>query len=417
MTIEIAPSPLQTAVAPPRDEAAPDKTRTDAGAPPPGRSFDEVLGEHDVPEPVAVRPRGRPVGGNALLGDALADARGTPALQPPGDDAVQALPDEGVLDPAQLLAQGLVVSPPAPQPPWAPQAAGAGEPGAAPGAGGGARGVRPVWLSDGSAAAPSAAGTVAHAAGNAVRGGKAAWEAANQAAQVAQATQTGSVSVAAAGVPDSASAKAEVPAPVQVWAQTLVSTLARAPEGNTLSWGEHRKASEGSEGAPRVLLSDPSSAAFTSATGQGGAMGVDGVVAAGSGAAADGHAPAQVHYWAGTEVHKAELTLDGVGAGAVEVSIAMQGNEATVAFRSDEAPTREALARASEQLQDAMARQGVVLAGVSVGTSHAGDPSRQGQGQGPKPSGWKIAGVTAATQEAPRAAHMASTGSRLDLYV
>ena len=51
----------------------------------------------------------------------------------------------------------------------------------------------------------------------------------------------------------------------------------------------------------------------------------------------------QVTYWISQDVQSAELTLDGMGASPVEVSISMQGNEAHITFRSDDAATREVL--------------------------------------------------------------------------
>lgn len=80
----------------------------------------------------------------------------------------------------------------------------------------------------------------------------------------------------------------------------------------------------------------------------------------------------QVTYWISQDVQNAEMTLDGLGKEAVEVSIRMHGNEAHVAFRTDEVDTRGVLEGAAAHLKDMLQREGLVLSGVSVGTSGAG---------------------------------------------
>ena len=81
----------------------------------------------------------------------------------------------------------------------------------------------------------------------------------------------------------------------------------------------------------------------------------------------------QVSYWVSQNVQNAELKLDGLGQNPVEVSISLQGNEAQISFRSDEAATRGLLESAGAHLKDMLLREGVVLSGVSVGTSGSGD--------------------------------------------
>lgn len=77
----------------------------------------------------------------------------------------------------------------------------------------------------------------------------------------------------------------------------------------------------------------------------------------------------QVTYWVNQELQNAELTLDGAGHDPIEVSISLQGNEANVAFRSDQAATREILEGAVSHLKEMLAHHGLSLAGVSVGSS------------------------------------------------
>jgi flagellar hook-length control protein FliK len=124
----------------------------------------------------------------------------------------------------------------------------------------------------------------------------------------------------------------------------------------------------------------------------------------------------QVKYWISQDVQNAELQLDGLGENPVEVSISMQGNEAHVAFRTDELQTHSLLEGAGAQLKDMLLREGVVLAGVSVGTSGTND----GRGGERRPrQGTKIAQVMPA-QMAPAAAirrPSGSSGRSVDLFV
>lgn len=85
----------------------------------------------------------------------------------------------------------------------------------------------------------------------------------------------------------------------------------------------------------------------------------------------------KVSYWISNNVQNAEMKLDGIGERPVEVSIRMQGNEAHVAFRTDELQTRAALENASVHLKDMLQREGLVLSGVSVGTAGTGDSGPQ----------------------------------------
>lgn len=145
-------------------------------------------------------------------------------------------------------------------------------------------------------------------------------------------------------------------------------------------------------------------------------MGMDGVVATQSSGAVESYVAEQVTYWISQDVQSAELTLDGMGASPVEVSISMQGNEAQVAFRTDEMHARDAIERAAEQLKDSLQRQGVVLAGMSVGTSHSGDAS--GQGERPRQEG-RQSGLTVlvpALTDSP-ARPKIPQGRALDIFV
>jgi flagellar hook-length control protein FliK len=83
----------------------------------------------------------------------------------------------------------------------------------------------------------------------------------------------------------------------------------------------------------------------------------------------------------------------------------MHGNEAHVAFRTDELQTHSLLEGAGAQLKDMLLREGVVLAGVSVGTSGTNDG--KGGDRRARP-GIRVAQVTAA-QAAPSPATCSSS--------
>lgn len=80
----------------------------------------------------------------------------------------------------------------------------------------------------------------------------------------------------------------------------------------------------------------------------------------------------QVSYWISQGIQNAELTLDGAGGQPVEVSISLSGKEAHVEFRTDQLETRDFLTGAASHLKDMLQREGMVLSGLSVGSSGAG---------------------------------------------
>lgn len=87
-----------------------------------------------------------------------------------------------------------------------------------------------------------------------------------------------------------------------------------------------------------------------------------------------------VSYWASQGVQTAELELEGFGDSPVEVSIVLNGDQAQIDFRTDQAGVRQILEAATAQLKDLLSNQGLQLAGVSVGTSGKG--SEQGSESG-----------------------------------
>ena len=124
----------------------------------------------------------------------------------------------------------------------------------------------------------------------------------------------------------------------------------------------------------------------------------------------------QVTYWISQDVQNAELKLEGIGIDPVQVNITMQGNEAFVSFTTDESQAREALENAREQLTEMMLSQGVILSGVSVGSSGAKDSGAQERNprQGNKQT--LVTSVQSEMQEnKPRPGRI--SGSTLDLFV
>lgn len=124
----------------------------------------------------------------------------------------------------------------------------------------------------------------------------------------------------------------------------------------------------------------------------------------------------KVAYWVSNDVQSAELKLEGLGLEPVEVTIRMQGNEAHVAFRTDELQARAALENASVHLKDLLMREGLVLSGVSVGTAGTGDSGTQErkQRQGVRQAVVAPA-IPALAERGPSSARVA--GSTLDLFV
>ena len=78
----------------------------------------------------------------------------------------------------------------------------------------------------------------------------------------------------------------------------------------------------------------------------------------------------QMAYWATDHLQNAELTLEHDGR-PVEVHVSLDGQQAHVAFRSDQSETRALLDAGTGQLRDLLGQEGLVLSGMSVGSSSA----------------------------------------------
>lgn len=87
----------------------------------------------------------------------------------------------------------------------------------------------------------------------------------------------------------------------------------------------------------------------------------------------------RVAYWVHQKTQSAEMTLDRDGR-AVEVTVALKGDEAHVSFRSDHADARQWLNHSGDQLRDLLQREGLQLTGMSVGTSADGSAGSQRDG-------------------------------------
>lgn len=127
----------------------------------------------------------------------------------------------------------------------------------------------------------------------------------------------------------------------------------------------------------------------------------------------------QVSYWVGRGAQNAELEVEGLGEGPVKVSIELQGQEARVEFRADQAQTRQVLQDAMPHLRELLEREGLVLSGMSVGSSGSergagqSGQGRQGgrQGQAGVPELPAVALAAAANRAAPL------SGRSVDLFV
>lgn len=82
----------------------------------------------------------------------------------------------------------------------------------------------------------------------------------------------------------------------------------------------------------------------------------------------------QISWWLGQKTQGAELTVQGPAGAAVSVSVQVQGNEAHVAFRSEQAHARQLIGDSLAQLEQLLGGSGLVLGQVSVGAGTTGQP-------------------------------------------
>ncbi len=112
-------------------------------------------------------------------------------------------------------------------------------------------------------------------------------------------------------------------------------------------------------------------------------------------ARADAETPT-VSHWGTQHMRHASLRVGGEGADAIDIQLAVKGQEVQVAFQTDNAEARATLREsAGESLADLLQRSGIQLGGVSVGS--------QGQAQGdgshqPRPAGLSTEALGRASQ-------------------
>ena len=139
-------------------------------------------------------------------------------------------------------------------------------------------------------------------------------------------------------------------------------------------------------------------------------------VAAGAALSPESAVAEQVTYWVSQGVQNAQLKLDGFGAEPVEVTISLNGQEAQIDFRTDQPEVRQMLEGALTQLKETLAKEGLVLSGVSVGASGQEGAGAQDRRQRPSTRQATVAtpeaGPTAGLQRASPVA-----GRALDVFV
>jgi flagellar hook-length control protein FliK len=169
------------------------------------------------------------------------------------------------------------------------------------------------------------------------------------------------------------------------------SSIPSGGSGLEGSWGQTSFQSTSNTDAPSVLI-DPSAPSFETTL-------------------AD-----TVSYWVKQGVQNAELKLDGLDGESIAVSIALNGDEANIEFRTDKPETRQALEGAVAHLKDLFSSEGLVLSGVSVGASGQDKAGAQEQGNQPGVRQFAFASAEKApTERLPRVTP--SSGRALDLYV
>ena len=133
---------------------------------------------------------------------------------------------------------------------------------------------------------------------------------------------------------------------------------------------------------------------------------------------AEEHVTDQVAYWVNQKTQNAELTLDRDGQ-PVEVSVSLSGNEAHVTFRSDQSETRDLLDRSMAPLSDLLRSEGLVLSGMSVGTSARDGAGANDAGQSRNRDGARQAQVVSSapvgTDTEPRVG--GATDRAVDVFV
>lgn len=126
----------------------------------------------------------------------------------------------------------------------------------------------------------------------------------------------------------------------------------------------------------------------------------------------------QVSYYVGRGAQSAEMEVEGIDEKPIHVSIDLQGQDARIEFRAEQAQTRQVLQDAMPHLREMLEREGLTLAGMSVG--HSGPQGGQEQA-GQNRSGGRQARVVAEVEGPVAAANAARAalppGRSVDLFV
>ena len=123
-----------------------------------------------------------------------------------------------------------------------------------------------------------------------------------------------------------------------------------------------------------------------------------------------------VSHWVTQGVQNAELKLDGLGSEPVEVRISLHGDEAHIGFRTDQPEIRQLLEGAAAHLKDLLASEGLVLSGVSVGTSGQDGAGAQERRDRPGVRQARLTTTDAPSTESAQRAHHA-VGRAVDIFV
>ena len=125
----------------------------------------------------------------------------------------------------------------------------------------------------------------------------------------------------------------------------------------------------------------------------------------------------QVAFWVRQNIQNAEMTIQHEGQ-AVEVSVSLTGNEAHVAFGSDQAETRSLLDGSVAQLREMLRQEGLSLSGVTVGESGQRQGSEQsGRSHEQGASRKAVAEVPAPSQGRARIGAVQQTDRSVDIFV
>lgn len=122
-------------------------------------------------------------------------------------------------------------------------------------------------------------------------------------------------------------------------------------------------------------------------------------------------------YWMSSDMKNAEMKLEGFGESPVEVSISVHGNQAHVAFRTDEVQARLALEDAGATLKDMLSKEGLDLTGVSVGTSGADGGGSQDAPPRQDSRTTRVANLTNKFPSGTSGNIVASRAGQLDVFV